>query len=137
VASARRLVLAEVCSMLTWIVGVAVLLAGGLLGAANLIVAKKPDAKAMIEKNAPYQGIVGIVMMAWGVWLLIGLAQSLAHLSFSVEWMVGLFAMVVDLGLGFLLAFGLISRYVLEKNAQAKEKGEDGREKGTVTGTSM
>ncbi|MBK8269599.1 MAG: hypothetical protein IPK83_15375 [Planctomycetes bacterium] len=45
--------------MLNWIISVLVLLAGGVLGASNLIVAKKPDAKALIEKLSPYQGIIG------------------------------------------------------------------------------
>lgn len=115
--------------MLTWIIGVVVLLAGGLLGAANLIVAKKPDAKAMIEKIAPYQGMIGVVMLAWGVWGLIGLAQSLGHFTFSFWWLVWLLTVAVELGLGFLLGFGLISRYLLEKNAQAREKGEQVRAK--------
>jgi hypothetical protein len=37
-----------------WVVTILVLLAGGLLGAANLIVARKPDAQAMIEKLRPF-----------------------------------------------------------------------------------
>ncbi|MBK8269600.1 MAG: hypothetical protein IPK83_15380, partial [Planctomycetes bacterium] len=38
-------------------------------------------------------------------------------------WMViFLLTIVVELGLGFLLAYGLISKYALEKNDQAKER---------------
>lgn len=114
--------------MLTWIISVLVLLAGGVLGAAKLIVAKKPDAKALIEKLSPYQGIIGLVMLAWGIWGVINFARGIgAGMSF---WMVVfLLTIVVQLGLGFLLAYGLISKYALEKNDQAKEKGEKVRAK--------
>ncbi len=45
-----------------WIITVVILLAGGLLGAANLIVAKKPNAKELIDKLTPYQGWIGVVL---------------------------------------------------------------------------
>jgi hypothetical protein len=112
--------------MLMWIVSVLVLLAGGVLGAANLIVAKKPDAKALIERLTPFQGIIGIVMMAWGVWGLINMFSAFAMSFYTILFIL---TVAVELGLGFLLAFGLISKYALEKNAQAKEKGEQVRAK--------
>ena len=64
--------------MVTWIISVLILLAGGILGAANLIVAKKPDAKVLIEKLTPFQGIIGIVMLVWGVWGLINMFNGFA-----------------------------------------------------------
>lgn len=39
----------------------------GVLGAANMIVAKKPEAKAFIDKLAPVQGIIGIVGLVLGI----------------------------------------------------------------------
>ena len=40
----------------------------GILGASNLIIARKPDAKELIAKLAPYQGWIGAVSALWGAW---------------------------------------------------------------------
>lgn len=45
---------------------IAVLL-GGVLAISGLIIAKKPDAKAMIDKLSPYQALIGVVMVFLGV----------------------------------------------------------------------
>jgi hypothetical protein len=45
---------------------VAVLL-GGVLAISGLIIAKKPDAKAMIDKLTPYQALIGVAMVFLGV----------------------------------------------------------------------
>ena len=37
----------------------------GVLGASNLIIAKKPDAKELIAKVAPYQGWIGAMGPVW------------------------------------------------------------------------
>jgi hypothetical protein len=108
-----------------WLVTVLVLLAGGILGAANLIVAKKPNAKELINKLSPYQGAIGIIMLAWGLWDLIHLLRTFGLLSYMPGWwLVFLVTTVTQLGLGFLLGYGLIQRYALSKNPQAMEKGE-------------
>ena len=105
-----------------WIITVVILLAGGLLGAANLIIAKKPNAKDLIEKLTPYQGWIGVVLVLWGIWDLVGVLRSLG--TFSVFWLVWLVTAVTELGLGFLLGYGLISKYVLGSSPQALEKGQ-------------
>lgn len=105
-----------------WIITVVVLLAGGLLGAANLIIAKKPNAKELIEKLTPYQGWIGVVLVLWGIWDLVGVLRSLG--TFSVFWLVWLVTAVTELALGFLLGYGLISKYVLGSSPQALEKGK-------------
>ena len=40
----------------------------GILGASNLIIAKRPDAKEHIAKLAPFQGMLGLVAIGLGVW---------------------------------------------------------------------
>ena len=105
-----------------WIITVVILLAGGLLGAANLIIAKKPNAKELIEKLTPYQGWIGVVLVLWGIWDLVGVLRSLG--TFSVFWLVWLVTAVTELALGFLLGYGLISKYVLGSSPQALEKGQ-------------
>ncbi len=116
-----------------WIITVAVLLAGGLLGAADLIVAKKPNAKELIDRLTPYQGSIGVVLVIWGVIDLIRIVPSLGALSSAGIWMViWILTPLTELGLGFLLGYGLISKYALSKNPQALEKGQQLRAKLTV-----
>ena len=50
---------------------------GGLIAASSFLITKKPDAKELFEKLAPYQGFVGVGMLVLGVlWLL----QVLPHI---------------------------------------------------------
>ena len=113
-----------------WIITAFVLLCGGLLGAANLIVAKKPNAKELIDKLLPYQGAIGVVMLLWGLWDLIHLLRTIDLVSYMPSWwLLFLVTTATQLGLGFLLGYGLISRYVLSRSAQAMEKAEKVRAK--------
>lgn len=45
---------------------IAVLL-GGVLAISGLIIAKKPDAKALIDRLSPYQALIGVAMVFLGV----------------------------------------------------------------------
>jgi hypothetical protein len=113
-----------------WLVTTLVLLAGGILGAANLIVAKKPNATELIDKLSPYQGGIGVVMFIWGLWDLVHLFRAFGLLSYMPTWwLLFLVTTVTQLGLGFLLGYGLISRYVLSQSPQAMERGEKLRTK--------
>ncbi|MCG3136637.1 MAG: hypothetical protein HJJLKODD_00472 [Phycisphaerae bacterium] len=108
-----------------WIVTVLLLLAGGLLGAAGLIVKKRPDAQKLIDKLVPYQGIIGVIMLAWGLRDLIYLFRALSAIGHpTFWWFVFLITTVTELGLGFLLGYGLIVKYVIGKNETAIAKTE-------------
>ena len=96
---------------------------GGVLAAAPMIISKKPNAKELIDKLTPYQGWIGVVLAFWGVW---GIIQSVLNLtSFSTGWLIGLGISVVEFVVGFILGYGLISKYLLEKNETAKQKGQE------------
>lgn len=113
-----------------WIITVVILFAGGLLGAANLIIAKKPNAKELIDKLTPYQGWIGVLLVLRGIWDLIGVFRSLGILSSApVWWVLYLITALTELGLGFLLGYGLISKYVLSRSPQASEQGQQPRAK--------
>ena len=43
------------------------LIAGGILAASNLIIAKKPDAKALVDKLVPAQAGIGLALLVFGV----------------------------------------------------------------------
>ncbi len=40
---------------------------GSILAISGLIIAKKPDAKQLIDKLSPYQAIIGVAMVALGI----------------------------------------------------------------------
>ncbi|MDJ0976126.1 MAG: hypothetical protein QNJ98_16825 [Planctomycetota bacterium] len=63
---------------------IALLLVLGFLGAVNLIAAKKPEAKALADKLAPYQGWIGAAGAAWGVFFLLRMLLS-GGLGFALE----------------------------------------------------
>lgn len=100
---------------------------GGLIAASSFLIAKKPDAKELFDKMAPYQGFVGVGMLVLGVlWLL----QVLPHIAgilkaAPLSGAVTIATLVGTILVGFLLGYGLISKFVLSKNEAAAEKGAE------------
>ncbi len=102
--------------------GAIIAIIGGILAASPAIIAKKPNAKELIDKLTPYQGWIGVLLAFWGAW---GIIQSVLSLtSFSIGWLIYLGVNIVEFVVGFILGYGLISKYLLEKNEAAKEKGQ-------------
>jgi hypothetical protein len=113
-----------------WLVTLGVLLAGGILGASGVIIAKKPDAKELIDKLVPYQGWIGAVMFLWGIWDTITCIRIISIISLApLVWIIAFVASLTELFLGFLLGYGLINKYALSKNPQAAAKGEEMQKK--------
>ena len=50
-----------------YIPGILIFLAG-VLAASGLILSKRPDAKEMINKITPYQGLIGVALLGYGVY---------------------------------------------------------------------
>jgi hypothetical protein len=93
----------------------------GVLAAANLIIAKKPDAKQLIDKIAPYQGWIGAVSALWGAWLIISSILNLGWLSHAPIWWITYAANALLLfALGLLLGVGVLKSFI--KQPQAVEK---------------
>ena len=113
-----------------WMITILVLLAGGLLGASSIIIGKRPDAKQLIDKLLPYHGIIGVVMLLWGLRDAFQLLRSLSVIGHvTLGWLVFLVTTLTELGLGFLLGYGLIVKYVLGNHPQAVAKAEQVRAK--------
>ncbi|HOX44948.1 MAG TPA: hypothetical protein PK668_15215 [Myxococcota bacterium] len=114
---------------MAWIT-IAALLVLGVLGASSIILAKKPDAKELIEKLSKYGGWVGVVAAIWGVWIVIQSLLNLgwlgAGLYFLVLWASYLATGLVLLFLGFIFGYGMITTYL---SAEARAKGEQVRAK--------
>jgi hypothetical protein len=94
----------------------------GILGASNLIIAKKPDAKELIGKMAPYQGWIGASSVLWGLWIAV---WSILNMGVLIKWfLVGFVTLLAVSGvlvtLGLLLGVGVLKTFV--KNEQAQQK---------------
>ena len=103
------------------------LIVAGVLAAASLIVSKQPNAREMIAKIVPYQGIIGIILLIWS--LIVFLFSVLPVLGFIMRFdaLTGLLVLAtfaVAIGLGFLLGYGLIKQYALSKNADMSRGGD-------------
>ena len=105
-------------------------IAGGILAASALIVAKKPNAKELIDKLTPYTGWIGVVMFIWGIWGVINILRFLGVLTHApVVFALALGLTLSNLAVGFLLGFGLITKYTLTGSAVARARGENLRAK--------
>jgi len=93
----------------------------GVLGAASLIIAKKPDAKELIGKLAPYQGWIGAVSALWGAW---GVISSVLHIGWLAHWPIIWITWTANsvllLALGLLLGVGVLKTFISNPQAQAK-----------------
>ncbi len=93
----------------------------GVLGASNLIIARKPDAKELIGKLAPYQGWIGAVSALWGAWWVIDAILNLGLIAHApIWWAIWLATGAVMLLLGFLLGIGVLKTFVKDPKAHAK-----------------
>ncbi|GAA4343305.1 hypothetical protein [Kangiella taiwanensis] len=97
---------------------------GGLLAASSLIAQKSQDAGNALKKLAPYQGIIGVILLVLGLYYF--LFHSLPHLSARIQFTAGLFSLITQILMilvGFILSYGLLSEKLLSKNETAQEKG--------------
>ncbi|MGC1516168.1 MAG: hypothetical protein WA810_11390 [Maribacter sp.] len=101
-----------------------------IIAVPSLVLAKKPNAKELLEKIEPYQGWIGLVFCLWGIWGIITAILNLGWLTSAPIWWATLVAgSVVEAVLGFMLGFGLINTLFLGKNPKAKDKAAELREK--------
>jgi len=93
----------------------------GVLGAASLIVAKKPDAKELIAKLSPYQGWIGAVSALYGVYYTLMAVLNIGMMGhWPIWWITWLATGLVMTLLGFLLGIGVMKTFVKDPAANAK-----------------
>lgn len=104
-----------------------VLMVCGALCMPSIIAKQKPEAKELLGKIAAFQGWIGILVFAWGIWGIISAILTLSWLgSTPLWWITNLAGNVLNVGVGFLLGFGLIQQFVLSKaSPEAKTKAEE------------
>jgi len=98
------------------------LILGGILAVSGLVVAKKPSAKELIDKLMPYQAIIGIALLALGLW---NLLRSLAHLADALKAFPGIVALTVvitSILLGFMFGMPQIAKW-MPAQGPAEQKG--------------
>jgi hypothetical protein len=96
----------------------------GALAVPNLILAKRPDAKQILDKITPYQGWIGLISAIWGLIRIPALISALTWMKFGVRGLIAFIIyaafVVVQVCLGFVLSIGIIKGFVKDVNAQAK-----------------
>jgi hypothetical protein len=97
----------------------------GILGASSLIIAKKPNAKELIAKLAPYQGWIGALSVFYGFFELFscitGMGVMAVHPPFGlIYWLLFLASSLLQLSLGLILGVGVMKTFI--KNEQAHQK---------------
>ncbi len=113
------------------------IIAAGILAASGLIIARRPDAAKLIDKLSVGQGWIGVVLFIWGAWNTISVVLHLGMFSLApFYFLVAAVVSVLELVLGFLLGFGLITHWTLRGNAMAMARGQAIRQKlATYQGT--
>jgi hypothetical protein len=101
------------------------LIAGGLLGASGLIIAKKPDAKELLNKLVPYQAGIGVGLLGLGLFTLLRWIGELGtFFKFAPLFAVALYgSCFVAMALGFFFGMPLIAKWI-PGDSPAEEKAE-------------
>ena len=85
----------------------------GILAAPNVIIAKKPEAKNIIAKMAPYQGWLGAVSVVYGVIVIIRFLSNMRFFSSApIGFLSWLASGLLLVALGLLLGVGIIKTFV-------------------------
>ncbi|AOE49338.1 hypothetical protein [Kangiella sediminilitoris] len=103
---------------------------GGLLAASSFIAKKSQDAGKALKKLAPYQGVIGIILLVFGLYYF--LFKSLPHLGVMVKYSAGLFGLIMQILMilvGFILSYNLLAEKLLSKSETAQEKGAQAAKK--------
>jgi len=104
-----------------------ILIIAGVLAIPALILSKRPSAKEIIDKVAPYQGWFGVAILILGLWNVVDLLiDANFYFTFGLggSWVLLFASAVVMTVLGFVLGFNLINVHVLSKNAKSEENGQ-------------
>lgn len=97
-----------------------------LIAVPSIILAKKPNAQELLDKIAPYQGWVGMIFTFWGIYGIIfsGILGLSWMTTWPIYWVTILAVNIMQAVLGFILGYGMISKYVFTKSEEARKKGE-------------
>lgn len=113
---------------LIFLLNIIALGAGGILAASGLIVARKPDAKQLIDKLVPFQVTIGLAMLGLGVVnLLWALAHGILGALINTASLYGLTVLamtVVSILLGFLFGLPQITKWMQGRSGARQKAAE-------------
>jgi hypothetical protein len=97
----------------------------GILGASNLIIAKKPEMKGFIDKIVPYQGWFGAASVFYGVFDVFSAVTSMGLMAVHppiglIYWILYLLNGLLQISLGLLFGIGILKTWIKDATAQAK-----------------
>ena len=93
----------------------------GAVCASNLIIARKPQAKELLAKVAPYQGWIGALSAIWGGWWLIRWVMHIGAIKAAPILMITALAdALLLLGLGVLCGIGIMKTFIKAQAATEK-----------------
>jgi hypothetical protein len=102
-----------------------VLILGGILGCAGLIVAKKPDAKELIGKLQPFQAAIGVALLVFGVLNLLDAIRLLSFVSLMPVLVITAFGAVVSaIILGIMFGMPMVAKLSASGAAKGEELGK-------------
>ncbi|MEZ5967132.1 MAG: hypothetical protein R3F56_25075 [Planctomycetota bacterium] len=104
---------------------------GGLIAASSLIIVRKPNARQVFARIAPYQGILGLLMLGAGIWWALRVMPHAAGLlrAAPLAGAVTIGAVTTTLLIGFFLGFGLLESRLRGKSEAAAAKAQNAHAK--------
>jgi hypothetical protein len=113
-------------------IGPLALILGSLVCLSTFIISKKPEAKELFEKIAPYQGFLGVGLLFWGLydmyrWFLQDTGLGMSAFSIFMKFdkvlaFAGAAYLISEVLIGFILGFGLIASWIPGEGT-AEKKG--------------
>jgi len=96
------------------VVNAILVILGGILAISGLILQRKPDAKALIDKLTPYQASIGVAMIAFGVINVVRLLGILTDMfKVNLLWAASVWAMLgCSIVLGALFGMPQIAKWI-------------------------
>jgi len=101
-----------------------VLILGGVVACAGLIAAQKPDAQKYLEKLVPFQAVIGLTLIAFGIIFFVVGGPIAMFKAIKVEAILGvanLGGVLIGIILGFLLALPQIIRALPNAEQRAND----------------
>ena len=105
---------------------VIILFLGGVVAASSYITKQSNGIGEHINKIKPFQGILGVALIASGLIILLSKLQLISfYFNFRPLWgLVIIFLILINFLLGFILGFQLIAKYMLKNNQKVVQKGK-------------
>lgn len=99
------------------------LIVGGILAVSSLIVAKKPDAKEMLDKLVPFQAGIGVALLVLGIYNLVVNLSIFSAFSVIPVMALTVLAMIFSaILLGFMFGMPQIAKWMPGEGG-AEQKG--------------